>query len=185
MMRTKLLALLAAALLLGPSPAHRADRPDGDADRHGDRRERSGPARRHGHGDERIAHRRARGSAVTDENGAIASRRCRPATYEVTAELSGFKTITQQEARLQLGQTITLDAKLEVGGLDGQRHRHRRRTRRRREVLGGAEEPDRRRCWRTSRSRSRFGPGAMLLAPGVNPNNYSSYGSGGCRRTPT
>src|ERR671918_1525548 len=26
---------------------------------------------------------------------------------------------------------------------------------------------------------SRFGPGAMLLSPGVNPNNYSSYGSGG------
>ena len=26
---------------------------------------------------------------------------------------------------------------------------------------------------------SRFGPGAMLVAPGVNPNNYSAYGSGG------
>jgi len=26
---------------------------------------------------------------------------------------------------------------------------------------------------------NRFGPGAMLLAPGVNPNNYTSYGSGG------
>ena len=26
---------------------------------------------------------------------------------------------------------------------------------------------------------SRFGPGAMLIAPGVNPNNYSAYGSGG------
>ena len=26
---------------------------------------------------------------------------------------------------------------------------------------------------------SRFGPGAMLLAPGVHPTNYSAYGSGG------
>ena len=26
---------------------------------------------------------------------------------------------------------------------------------------------------------SRFGPGAMLTAPGVNPTNYSAYGSGG------
>ena len=100
-----------------------------------------------------------------------------PGMYTVTAELSNFKK-SSQEARLELGQTITLDVKLEVGGLSDVV-----------EVAGTSPTVDA----KSSASNknlttdmlellpfsSRFGPGAMLGAPGVNPNNYSAYGSGG------
>ena len=49
LMRTKLLTLLAAAVLLAPSLAIAQIGQTGDADRHRDRRERSRLARRHGH----------------------------------------------------------------------------------------------------------------------------------------
>ena len=117
-------------------------------------------------------------SAVTDENGVYRFPTLPPGTYAVSAELSGFKPFTQQEVRLQLGQTLTVDPRLEVGGFED-----------RITVAGGAPVVD----VKSSAAQknlteevmenipftSRFGPGAMLLAPGVNPNNYSSYGSGG------
>lgn len=117
-------------------------------------------------------------TAVTDENGTYRFPALPPGTYTVSAELSGFKPFTQQDVRLQLGQTIAVDAKLEVGGFED-----------RITVAGGAPIVD----VKSSAAQknlteevmenipftSRFGPGAMLLAPGVNPNNYSSYGSGG------
>ena len=114
---------------------------------------------------------------MTDENGTYRFPALPPGDYEVTAELSGFKT-TSQQARLQLGQIITLDAKLEVGGLTD-----------RVTVVGGAPVVD----VKSSSSQknldteilenipfgSRFGPDAIALSPGVNPNTLSSYGSGG------
>ena len=60
-----------------------------------------------------------------------------PGTYTVTVELSGFKPFTQ-EARLQLGQTITVDAKLEVGGLSRD---HRRSPARRRSSTSSPLRP--------------------------------------------
>ena len=116
-------------------------------------------------------------SAVTDDNGVYRFPTLPPGTYTVSAELSGFKTFAQENVRLQLGQTITVDPSLEVGGFQD-----------RITVAGGAPVVD-----ATSSAAqknlteevmenipftSRFGPGAMLLAPGVNPNNYSAYGSG-------
>jgi hypothetical protein len=84
----------------------------------------------------------------------------------------------EQEARLELGATVTLDPRLELGGVTETV-----------QVSGESPQVD----VRSSAAQknlstelmenipftSRFGPGAMLLSPGVNPNNYSSYGSGG------
>jgi hypothetical protein len=116
-------------------------------------------------------------SSVTDASGTYRFPALPPGIYTVTTELAGFKPSTQQ-ARLQLGQTITVDARLEVGGFAES-------------VNVQAESPvvD----VKSSASQknldtqvlenvpfaSRFGPGAITLAPGVNPNNNSAYGSGG------
>ena len=116
-------------------------------------------------------------SSVTDANGVYRFPALPPGMYTVTAELANFKKLSQ-EARLELGQTITLDMKLEVGGLSDVV-----------EVTGTSPTVD----VKSSSAQknlttdmlellpfsSRFGPGAMLAAPGVNPNNYSAYGSGG------
>ena len=115
-------------------------------------------------------------TAVTDENGVYRFPALPPGTYTVKVELTGFRTITQ-EARLQLGQTITMDAKLDPGLTDTI------------EVTGFAPTVD----VKSSAAQknlteeilefipysSRFGPDAIMLAPGVNPNNLTSFGSGG------
>jgi hypothetical protein len=115
-------------------------------------------------------------TAVTDENGVYRFPALPPGTYSVKVELSGFRTITQ-EARLQLGQTITVDAQLQPGLTDTI------------EVTGTAPTVD----VKSSAAQknlteeviefipygSRFGPDAITLAPGVNPNNLTAYGSGG------
>ena len=183
-MRMKLLTLLAAALLLSPLPALAPDRPDGDADGHGHRRERSGPARRHRHGDRANRSSAASRTAVTDANGVYRFPALPPGVYTVTAELSGFKTV-------------------HAGGAASARADHHRRceTRSRRPSRDGRRSPAASPTVDVKSSAaqknldqemlenipfsSRFGPGAMLIAPGVNPNNYSAYGSGGARRTPT
>lgn len=116
-------------------------------------------------------------SVVTDETGSYRFPALPPGTYTVTTELSGFKP-NSHDVRLQLGQTITIDAKLEVGGLSETVN-----------VAGTSPVVD---VKSSSSSKnldtqvlenipfgSRFGPGAMTLAPGVNPNNTSAYGSGG------
>lgn len=115
-------------------------------------------------------------TAVTDENGVFRFPALPPGTYQVRVELSGFRTVTQ-EARLQLGQTITLDAVLQPGLTEAI------------EVTGSAPTVD-----VTSSAAqknlteeilefipysSRFGPDAIILAPGVNPNNLSAFGSAG------
>jgi hypothetical protein len=115
-------------------------------------------------------------TAVTDENGVYRFPALPPGTYSVKVELSGFRTTTQ-EVRLQLGQTITLDAKL-APGLEETI-----------EVITAAPTVD----VKSSSAQknlteevlefipyaSRFGPDAIVLAPGVNPNTLSAFGSGG------
>lgn len=100
-----------------------------------------------------------------------------PGLYTVKAELSGFKTVTLT-VRLQLGETITADARLDVGGVQETVV-----------VPGTTAVVD----VKSSASQKnlpqelleyipfndRFGPAAMLLAPAVNPSTYSAYGSGG------
>ncbi len=176
MTRTTLLVLLAAALLLGPPPVHAQI--GQTATLTGTVSDASGAVLPGVtitvKGESVIGGSR---TTVTDENGTYRFPALPPGDYEVTAELSGFKT-TSQQARLQLGQIITLDARLEVGGLTD-----------RVTVLGAAPVVD----VKSSSSQknldteilenvpfgSRFGPDAIALSPGVNPNTLSSYGSGG------
>lgn len=115
-------------------------------------------------------------TAVTDESGVYRFPALPPGTYTVKVELAGFRTISQ-EARLQLGQTITVDARLDPGLTDTI------------EVTGAAPTVD----VKSSAAQknlteevlefipysSRFGPDAIMLAPGVNPNNLTAFGSGG------
>ena len=113
----------------------------------------------------------------TDDNGSYRFPALAPGAYSVTIQLSGFKT-SRHEAVLQLGQTSTVDARLDVGAIEANV-----------EVTGDPGMVD----VRSSASQKnlpteilefipftdRFGPGAMLLAPAVNPNTYNAYGSGG------
>lgn len=116
-------------------------------------------------------------SVVTEADGTYRFPALAPGTYVVTYELQGF-TSSKREVRLLLGQTISADQTLSIGGLEESVM-----------VSGQAPIVD---VTSSSAAKnlpqevmefipftSRFGPGAMLLAPGVNPNNYSSYGSGG------
>ena len=116
-------------------------------------------------------------TAVTDADGRYRFPALPPGKYTVTTELASFKKF-EQDVVLELGQTITLDAKLEVGGLTDVIS-----------VRGESPQVD----VRSSATQknlttevmenipftNRFGPGAMLMAPGVHPTNYSAYGSGG------
>ncbi len=43
-----------------------------------------------------------------------------PGTYELTAELAGFKKYARPNLRLEVGRTATVDVQLEVGGLEEQ-----------------------------------------------------------------
>lgn len=117
-------------------------------------------------------------SAVTEADGSYRFPALPPGTYTVTYELQGFTTGTRENVRLLLGQTISANQTLSVGGLQESVM-----------VSGQAPIVD---VTSSSAAKnlpqevmefipftSRFGPAAMLLAPGVNPNNYSSYGSGG------
>lgn len=175
-MRIKLLTLLAAAVLLVPSPTIAQIGQTGTLT--GTIADQSGAVLPgvtvSVNSDSLIGGARV---AVTDENGVYRFPALPPGTYTVSAELSGFKPFTQENVRLQLGQTITVDAKLEIGGLQE-----------RVTVAGGAPVVD---VQSSSAQKnlteevlenvpftSRFGPGAVLLAPGVTMN-YSAYGSGG------
>ncbi len=55
-------------------------------------------------------------TTTTDQNGIYVFASVQPATYEIRVELSGFRTVaTRTEVRI--GATMTVDAKLQVGGL--------------------------------------------------------------------
>ncbi len=55
--------------------------------------------------------------AVTDAEGNFAVPFLTPGRYTVRAELSGFKTIEQQNVNVSLGQTVALPLTLQVGGV--------------------------------------------------------------------
>ena len=117
-------------------------------------------------------------TATTDADGRYRFQALPPGTYTMTVELGESFKKFEQTVNLGLGQTITLDARLEVGG-------------RTETVTVRAESPQVDVTSSAAQKNlttevmenipftSRFGPGAMLLAPGINPNNYSAYGSGG------
>ena len=116
-------------------------------------------------------------TATTEINGVYRFPALPPGTYTVAVELSGFSRATR-EARLQLGQTTSIDISLQVSGLKEAV-----------EVRGTSPVVD----VRSSASpnnlsteilelvpySSRFGPDAVILSPGVNPNTLSAFGSAG------
>jgi len=54
---------------------------------------------------------------VTDQQGRFFAPFLTPGTYEVRAELSGFKPVEQRNVEVRLGQRAELPLRLEVGGL--------------------------------------------------------------------
>jgi len=53
-------------------------------------------------------------TAVSDNNGEFQLRGLPPATYELSAQLTGFQTSVQKNVALNIGQTLTLDFHLKV-----------------------------------------------------------------------
>ena len=56
-------------------------------------------------------------SAVSDTDGSFRIPFLTPGTYDVRAELQGFKTVEQRGVSVSLGQVTTVNMQLEVGGL--------------------------------------------------------------------
>ena len=57
------------------------------------------------------------GTAVSDESGTYRLVNLPPATYSVTAELSGFSTFKRDGILLRAGATFQVDITMEVGAL--------------------------------------------------------------------
>lgn len=55
--------------------------------------------------------------AVTGPDGLFLMSAMTPGVYEVSAELQGFKKYAQRDIRLEVGGTVQVELKLEVGGL--------------------------------------------------------------------
>src|SRR6267154_4729340 len=53
----------------------------------------------------------------TDSQGSYTIPFLKPGTYSVTAEMSGFKKVNQENLTLNVGQTATLNLALEVGAV--------------------------------------------------------------------
>ncbi len=51
-------------------------------------------------------------TSVTDSQGIYRFPSIQPGVYQLTAELQGFRTVTRDDIRLSLGQTVTLDVAL-------------------------------------------------------------------------
>jgi len=56
--------------------------------------------------------------AVSNADGSFFVSGIRPGTYEVTAELAGFKKYTQRDIPVSVGETQSVDVRLEVGGIE-------------------------------------------------------------------
>lgn len=56
-------------------------------------------------------------TAVASADGAYSIPFLQPGVYTLTAELDGFKTYTQEDLRLQVGQTATVNIAMQVGDL--------------------------------------------------------------------
>src|SRR5947209_3917629 len=59
-------------------------------------------------------------TSVTDGAGQFRFPSVPPGTYAIKAELSGFQPATQENVRVSLDQTVTLNLKLQVGGITQQ-----------------------------------------------------------------
>ena len=117
-------------------------------------------------------------TAVSDATGQYRFPALAPGPYRIQVELSGFKSYVRDDVRLELGQTIEANATMEIGTVQET-------------VTVTGESPIVDTTTSAAQKNlpkevmelvpftSRFGPGAMLLAPGVNPTNYTAYGSGG------
>ncbi|MEZ5291615.1 MAG: carboxypeptidase-like regulatory domain-containing protein [Vicinamibacterales bacterium] len=64
-----------------------------------------------------VATNRAR-TAVTTADGGFVAAGLAPGIYSVTADLHGFRPITRDGVRVATGETLRLDLRLEVGGVD-------------------------------------------------------------------
>ncbi len=117
-------------------------------------------------------------STATDAHGVYRFPALPPGRYALRVELAGFKPVTRENVRLQLGQIITVDVTLEIGGVE-----ETVTVRGESPIVdvksSAAQKNLPLEILETVPFTSRFGPAAMLLAPGVNPNTYTSYGSGG------
>ena len=177
-MRTKLLVLLAAAVLLVPSLSIAQIGQTGTLT--GTVADASGAVlpgvtvER----DWRVGHRGRRGPPLRTKTAIYRFPALPPGTYTVSAELSGFKPFSQQDVRLQLGQTITVDPKLEVGGIQDRITVAGGAPVVDVKTSGGAEEHDRRDdgehpVHEPLRSRRHAGRSRSYRR-----TNYSAYGSG-------
>jgi hypothetical protein len=54
-------------------------------------------------------------TAVSNSSGQYELRSLRPTTYTVSAEISGFKKVTESDVRLEANQSLTLNLALELG----------------------------------------------------------------------
>jgi hypothetical protein len=113
-------------------------------------------------------------SAVTDSEGRFRFPALPPGAYRVTTTVAGFKR-SEGYAHLRPGDTIRINVVLEPGN-----------------SAETATSPPRVAAPAVMVSEhltsaflasmpiaARFGPGAMLLGPGINPDNYSAFGSVG------
>jgi hypothetical protein len=55
---------------------------------------------------------------ITGSEGSFIASGLVPGTYEVVAELSGFKKFNRKDLQLEVGKTTTIDVTLEVGGIE-------------------------------------------------------------------
>src|SRR4051812_13793056 len=55
---------------------------------------------------------------VSGSDGSFIASGLIPGTYEVSAELSGFKKFSRRDLLLEVGKTATIDVKMEVGGIE-------------------------------------------------------------------
>lgn len=56
-------------------------------------------------------------TAVTDETGTYRFPAVLPGVYEITATLSGFKTVRRTDIRVPVGETVTADVQMEVAAI--------------------------------------------------------------------
>src|SRR6476620_647086 len=55
---------------------------------------------------------------VSGADGSFIASGLTPGTYEVVAELSGFKKFNRRDLLLEVGKTATIDVRMEVGGIE-------------------------------------------------------------------
>ena len=55
---------------------------------------------------------------VSGEDGSFIASGLTPGTYQIVAELQGFKKFERKELRLEVGKTTSIDVNMQVGGLE-------------------------------------------------------------------